>query len=266
MPTKTLRSARRHYLVSAALAARATREAGRASEGDAVIATVVAHQAAQARLSEMAVAAMLTEQALKIPAEGRLNALAFTTSTESLRAMLRATQPANLDRLIAALVQNAGRAAEGVAVAVRKGVGHVRYVQPPCCARCAILAGRWYRFSDGFRRHPGCDCTMIPTTQALAESLIQDPAELARSGQIYTTRVNKRTGEIVKRPGLSRADMQAFLGGANLAKLVNEHRAGLQLAGDAIGQDGKPSPDTLLRQAKHQQQVHDLLHMFDYLL
>jgi hypothetical protein len=54
-------------------------------------------------------------------------------------------------------------------------MGFVRRVNPPCCGRCAILAGRWYRYDSGFRRHPRCDCTLEPTSEGNAHMLVTNP-------------------------------------------------------------------------------------------
>lgn len=48
------------------------------------------------------------------------------------------------------------RSATQLGVASRKNVGYVRMLNPPSCSRCAILAGRFYRYNAAFRRHPGC--------------------------------------------------------------------------------------------------------------
>ena len=58
-----------------------------------------------------------------------------------------------LDMAVVTQVADAARAAAGVAITARPGIGWVRMVNPPCCSRCAILAGRWYRWSSGFQRH-----------------------------------------------------------------------------------------------------------------
>ena len=71
-----------------------------------------------------------------------------------------------LDTLVQTSVADAGRDAAKVAVTVRPHVKWVRIVSPPCCGRCAILSGRVYAFSQGFQRHPKCDCTMLPQTVA----------------------------------------------------------------------------------------------------
>lgn len=58
-----------------------------------------------------------------------------------------------LDALLQGAVADAGRGATTVGIATRDQVGWVRQVNPPSCARCAILAGRWYRWNQGFQRH-----------------------------------------------------------------------------------------------------------------
>jgi hypothetical protein len=73
-------------------------------------------------------------------------------------------------------VQDAGRQAAvsaGSPPAPRVG-GHVRMLTPPSCSRCVILAGRWYRWSTGFKRHPLCDCRMIPASEDAAHDLTTD--------------------------------------------------------------------------------------------
>lgn len=52
-------------------------------------------------------------------------------------------------------VQDAGRMATQAAMAADPAVrGWIRVVHLPACPRCIILAGRWYRWSAGFQRHP----------------------------------------------------------------------------------------------------------------
>ena len=62
----------------------------------------------------------------------------------------------SLDRIVHTQVQDAARAASSVAVAARPRVGWVRFVKPPCCQDCAVLAGKWFRWNQGFKRHPNC--------------------------------------------------------------------------------------------------------------
>ena len=71
-------------------------------------------------------------------------------------------------------IADAARVAAGVGVATRPGVGYVRMLNPPSCSRCTVLAGRFYRWNDGFLRHPRCDCRHIPATENIAGDLRTD--------------------------------------------------------------------------------------------
>jgi hypothetical protein len=194
-----------------------------------MVRTVARYQAASAVLSERAVARMLDQQAIEIERLASLNARAFTTEANRMAAMIDATVDAEFHRLVESLVQDAARAAESVAVAVRPDVRFVRYLTLPSCSRCAVLAGRVYRYSQGFLRHPNCDCVMLPTTVA-APDLVQDPAELAKAGQVR---------------GLSRADMLAIEQGADFNRVVNvrSKKAGLRQAGRVLARAGRPTPE-----------------------
>ncbi|WP_426302763.1 hypothetical protein [Arthrobacter sp. R-11] len=79
-------------------------------------------------------------------------------------------------------VSDAARNSGSVVMSTRrKPAGYVRMLNPPSCSRCAILAGRWYRANQGFRRHPGCDCRHIPCAEDAADDLTTDPYEYFRS-------------------------------------------------------------------------------------
>lgn len=211
------------------------------------------HQAANAALAQTAVATMLDQQDIDSDAEALLNTVSFTTDVNRLLAMIDKTAASDLDRLAASLVQDAGRAAETVAVAVRPDIRFVRYLTLPSCSRCAVLAGRVYRYSQGFLRHPNCDCVMLPTTVA-APDLAQDPAELARNGQIR---------------GLSGADMLAIEQGADFSQVVNVRgkRAGLRQAGRVLERAGRPTPEGIFSLAgDDRDKAVRLLKQFRYLL
>jgi hypothetical protein len=60
-----------------------------------------------------------------------------------------------LDMITRTQVADAGRTADGVAIAVRPQLtGYVRMIVGKTCSRCLILAGRRYGWNAGFRRHP----------------------------------------------------------------------------------------------------------------
>lgn len=204
-----LRSADLHYARTKALAERAAREA---RKGD-VAAVVIRHQAAAALTTTAALSAMLTEQGTPVAPEAAISPIAFTASAEAVTRMAdEVDQDWQLDRLVMSLVTDAARGAESVGIVTRPRVGYVRYLSPPSCSRCAILAGRFYRWSSGFDRHPGCDCTHLPTTDPRSE-FIQNPHDLVDRGLVT---------------GLSKADRRALADGADLNQLVNAKNGSLR--------------------------------------
>lgn len=245
-----LRSSSRHYRRSALLAERAATEAGRASDTATLVRVLAVHQVAQARMSEQAVDAMLTEQGIDVAAAGSLAPLAFTTDPRMFTAMLDTAT--DVPRLVGSLVQDAGRAAESVATTARPKVGHVRHLAPPSCSRCAVLAGRFYRWSDGFQRHSGCDCVMVPTNEDAAPGLVTDPTDLIREGKVT---------------GLSKADLRALGDGADLGKVVNVRlkKAGLKESGRVLARAGKPTPEGIYRLASDQGDAVRMLRRFGYI-
>jgi len=197
---------------------------------------VARYQVAQAVLASRAVDQMLTEQDIDAPALATINPTAFTTTLDTFEQMLAdITADWQAERLAESLVVDAARAAQGAAVTARPHVEHVRHLNLPSCSRCAVLAGRVYRYSEGFKRHPGCDCVMIPVTVA-SPDLTYDPVELARNGQVT---------------GLSKADLRAVTDGADFNKVVNVRlrKAGLTESGRVLSRAGRPTPEAIYRLA-----------------
>ena len=113
---------------------------------------------------------------LAVPANNAVGMLA----TGAAPAVALARGGRDLDRIVSTLVPDISRAAAQVDIATRPGVGYVRMVSPGSCPRCSILAGRVYRWNQGFLRHPNCQCVHVPTgikstRGALAEGYIDDP-------------------------------------------------------------------------------------------
>lgn len=72
-----------------------------------------------------------------------------------------------LAMLVRTQVADAWRGASGVAIAATPNAGYWRMVKAPCCQRCAVLAGKFFRWNDGFERHPQCDCVHVPAVGAV---------------------------------------------------------------------------------------------------
>ena len=114
-----------------------------------------------------------------------------------------------LEQALQTAVADAMRDATQAELLVRPQVGYVRMVNPPCCSRCAVLAGKWYRSNDIMPRHPGCDCLLIPSTENMAGTFRIDPSALARRGLINDLSANQR---------------KRIADGADLPKVLNESR------------------------------------------
>lgn len=114
-----------------------------------------------------------------------------------------------LEQALQTAVADAARDATAASIAVRQTTGWVRMVSPPCCPRCAVLAGVWYRWNKPLPRHPGCDCQFIPAAEDVAGDFTTDPTELYRRGLIRDLSADQR----------KRLD-----GGADLTRVLNESR------------------------------------------
>lgn len=115
-------------------------------------------------------------------------------------------------------VADAGRGAAGVDIATRKNSGFVRMLNPPSCSRCSILAGRFYRWNAGFRRHNRCDCIHVASTESAikggrSEGLIHDPYEYFKS---LSPEEQDRN--------YTKAGAQAIRDGGDIFQVVNSRR------------------------------------------
>lgn len=141
-----------------------------------------------------------------------------------------------LATIAATQVSDAGRSAVSVAMTTQPtATGWVRMLVPPSCGRCAVLAGRVYRWSSGFDRHPNDDCVHIPAAEGgRIDDLRTDPrayfdslsaadqdryfgaaaTEAIRDGADIGQVVNARRGAAgLSRPGRLTADEQRMLRG-----------------------------------------------------
>lgn len=254
------RSASRYRRLSLAIARRGAREARKAlSTSPAAAASVVtAHQVAQATLAQQATNRMVTDQGTEAAAEAFLNSVGFAAEAARLLEVIEKTadDEFRFNRAVESVLQDTARAAQEVATAALEPekpvteVGWVRHLTLPSCSRCAVLAGRVYRFSQGFQRHPGCDCVMVPTV--IGSDAAYDLQELARSGQVT---------------GLSKADRAALADGADFNQVVNvrNRSAGLAESGRVLERAGRPTPEGIFRMASDRAEALNLLTRFGYL-
>lgn len=144
-------------------------------------------------------------------------------------AKARAAGLANLNMITKTQVQDAGRAADSVAITARPNTGYVRVVNPPACSRCVLLAGRFYKFNDGFLRHPNCDCQHVPShgEDGLEQTGFMDPREYFDS--LTEDEQNKTFTE---------DGAQAIRDGADISQVVNARR-GMQVGGYTTAGKGR---------------------------
>src|SRR5690606_7795096 len=126
------------------------------------------------------------------------------------------------------LFADTSRSALSLATGVRPVSGMVRMVNPGACSRCIILAGRWYRKNASFLRHPNCQCTSIPSSEAMAGDLTTDPA--AHFDSLSPAEQDR---------AFTKAGAEAIRAGADINQVVNARR------GMWAAQSGRMRPVTI---------------------
>lgn len=97
--------------------------------------------------------------------------------------------------------------------------GYVRMVSAGACRDCVILAGKRYRWNQGFLRHPNCNCRHIPATEALAGDMTTDPYAYFQS-----------LSEAEQDRVFGKVQAQAIRDGADIYRVVNVSNRGLATA------------------------------------
>lgn len=113
----------------------------------------------------------------------------------------------SLEGLVSTQISDAARMSASTTISATHGAGWVRMVNPPCCQRCAVLAGKFFHSNSGFQRHPLCDCRHVPT----AEAKWTDVGVDIKPDQIKD---------------LTKAQLSAIGDGADMNRVINSHRAG----------------------------------------
>jgi hypothetical protein len=177
---------------------------------------------AQVDLPDQPVGRLWPQSLVGVASDQRpLESLAYGAVTTAKEAVASGASPAAarnqggdwLDLMTQLQVADAARQAVGVLMGSRPNLGgYVRVLTPPSCQRCAILAGRFYRWSSGFQRHPRCDCVNLPSSDAgwaKSEGFLTDPMDAFRNGDIRD---------------LTRAQTKAINDGADISRVVNARR------------------------------------------
>lgn len=122
----------------------------------------------------------------------------------------------SLARTVPSLLADANRDAVQVTMTPTRVAGYVRMLNGPSCRRCIVLAGRWYRWNEGFQRHPKCDCRHIPASEDVAGSFTTDPYEAFRA---MSEEEQDRT--------FGKSEARAIREGADIFRVVNVRQRGL---------------------------------------
>lgn len=137
---------------------------------------------------------------------------AYNSGTAAADALAEAE--AWIDMVAQTLISDATRAAEAAAIAPREWVeGYVRMLNPPSCSRCVVLAGRFYLYNEGFKRHERCDCVHVPASESMADDLRVNPDLYFNS---LTPAMQDKTFTI--------AGAEAIRDGADISQVVNARR------------------------------------------
>jgi hypothetical protein len=157
-----------------------------------------------------------------------------------------------LDMYVHTQVADAARGAASVAIAARPTVGWVRMVNPPCCGRCAVLAGKWFRYNQGFQRHPRCDCRHVPAPEDVAGDVGSSPKALFGGGHVK---------------GLTSGQAKAISEGADPARVINASRkaSGMTTTEAAVRGRRRLTPDGIYRMATTREGALQLLREHGYL-
>ncbi|OHO34749.1 hypothetical protein HMPREF2690_03015 [Corynebacterium sp. HMSC034E11] len=144
--------------------------------------------------------------------------------------------------LLATITQTAlidtQRMAKAVAGLMRPKTLYVRMSNPPCCARCAILAGKRGYWDKPFLRHPGCDCTQVA---------VPDDGSIRFEGpgfdvQAYWDSLNAADQDKV----FTKSGAAAIRAGADINQVVNS-RLGMSAAGQSSTTIGTTSRSKTMR-------------------
>lgn len=105
------------------------------------------------------------------------------------------------------------RAVNRVQFPTMKVEHYVRILTTPSCSRCAILAGKTYKSSTPFLRHPRCDCQHLPVNEEVAGDM------LFNSEDYFDSLPADQQDKIFTKGGA-----EAIRNGADINQVVNARR------------------------------------------
>ena len=202
------------------------------------------------------------EQALLAPGKVAREAIGRGFSPAQALDMGRA----RVELLVQSNVADAGRQAAAVGFSTRFTGGYTRMLNPPSCSRCAILAGKWFRWNAGFERHPRCDCTHIPVKSqewARDEGFVADPYEYFNS-----------LPEVDQARLFGKDNARAIRGGADIFQVENARRGSSGMTTTAStgrrgvyrGRGARLTPEGIYRTAGTPANAQRMLERYGYVL
>lgn len=228
-----LQSAAEHYRRQQRITAAGLAQARnvRPNGPEAVARTVTAYQIVAARDAVASVDLMLAEQRVDVTPDAIVIPESVAGTASDGRPLDTLFEQAQTDRafdlMVATQLQDVARAAASLGIVTRDGVGYVRMLNPPSCSRCAVLAGKWFKWNQGFQRHPLCDCRHIPARESDAGDLTTNPN--AYFDSLSTAEQDKTFGK---------AGAQSIRDGADPSQVVNARRDMYQAQNFGVNANG----------------------------
>jgi len=267
---------------------------GQLTVADAAQAYIAAQMAAQGGSAVAEAALVAAAFAGVAPDGGPLETLLFLPAIGVRRRLAAGMLPeeamlgglADMARYASTSIADTARSSDRVGMAANRNcVAYVRVVQLPACSRCIVLSGQMYRYSEGFLRHPNCDCQTlplrerewpsVPTPQQLFDRLPEQEqrrvftvagADAIRSGADLGQVVNARRG--MSRPGASTTTEGITRRGLYGRRM---RRAGGEFArfpGQRYSRSTTPrlTPEAIFRQASGRDEQLQLLRRYGYIV
>lgn len=182
-----------------------------------------------------------------------------------------------------AVADTARDATQAAMAADGRVVAYTRIVRLPACARCIVLAGRQYAYSEGFLRHPNCDCQTVPLTEDRWGEVPTAEELYAQMGEEQRRRVfggdgaralerGADIGQVVNaRRGMATADATTTTEGGTRRGLYGRRAAGggtVRLPGERYSRaaQARLTPGQVFRQASGRREQVALLRRYGYIV
>ena len=234
-----------------------------ASDADGYLAAVIAEQggtaAPTARISPQAFG-QLTMDGRQLSEALYEPVIAAKVAARS-QALVMDAGLKRLEQVVTTQVADAGRQSVATGMTARPEItGYTRMLDGDPCSRCVVLAGVTYRWNDGFKRHPMCQCVHIPKIENVPGDPTTDPAAYFRS-----------LSEADQDRVFGQAGAQALREGADIGQVVNA-RSGMYTTADGRSVtrqgrrgDGRLMPEQIYADAADRDEAVDLLREYGYL-